>query len=110
MSAQDHKGRIALHLAVERGSQKIIKLLIDQEAKTSPVNKLDCTTLHLSTQLEYKEATKLLFDRGALEFAIDNAERTTRNLAEEKDIKHAIKALDNKSSTGYIYKDRLILL
>ncbi len=84
--------------------------MIDQGAKTFLVNKLKYTTLHFFAQLGYKKATKLLFDEGALEFAIDNAKRTTRNLIEEKSMKRAIKALDNKSSTNYVYKDRLILL
>jgi len=74
------------------------------------MNRLSCTTLHLFAQLEYKEATKLLFDEGALKFAIDNVERTTRDLTKEKGIERAIKALDNKSSTSYVYEDRLILL
>ncbi len=42
MSAQDHGGRTALHLAVERGNQKMIKLLIDQGAETPPVDRLGC--------------------------------------------------------------------
>ncbi len=93
MSTQDHGGRTALDLAAERGSQKMIKLLISQGAEASPVDRLGRTPLHLSAQLGYGEATKLLVDGGALVSAVDSAGRTARDLAEEKGKARAIKAL-----------------
>lgn len=48
MSAQDHGGRTALHMAAERGIQKMIKLLIGKGAEASPVDRFGRTPLHLS--------------------------------------------------------------
>ena len=110
MSAQDHGGRTALHLAAERGSQKIKKLLVGQGAEAFPVDRLNRTSLHIPAELRYGEAAKLLVDGGALVSAIDSAGRTARDLAEEKGMERAIKALNGELSTGYIYKGPLILL
>ena len=79
MSSQKHEGRIVLHLAVKRGSQKTIKFLISQGAEASPINWLGRTPLHLSAQMEYREAIKLLISEGALVFAVNSAERAARN-------------------------------
>jgi hypothetical protein len=99
MSAQDLRARTALHLAAERGSQKMIKLLIGQGAEASPVDRLGRTPLHLSAQ-GYGEATKLLVDEGVQGL-------TTRDLTEEKGLERATKALDVELLTGYEFDGRL---
>jgi len=63
-SVQDHGGNTALHLAAERGNQKMVNLLIGQGAEISPVDRLGRTPLHISAQRIYGEATKLFVDEG----------------------------------------------
>ena len=95
-----HADRTALHLAAERGIQKMIKLLIDHGAGVSPVDRLGRTALHLSAQLGYGKATKLLVDGGALVSAVDSGGRTARDLAQERGMERAIQALNGEPSTG----------
>lgn len=65
INERDHGGSTALHLAVQKRQEAIIRLLLDRGASTSVKDSQGKTPTHLAIYADFETGLKILLDHDA---------------------------------------------